>query len=415
MTAASARPALTRALTPVPSGHDFSGVHAAMRGYVDRSILPGVSHAVLRGRELIDVACAGWADIEGQVPLRSDHLFRAMSNTKLVTSMAALLLWEQGRFDLDEPAAHFVPQLAGLRVLKPGATSIADTEAMASPITIRHLFTHSSGLSYCLHGLFDPDTLLFKAYSDRKMSSNLHSTAEMVNLLTEMPLKFQPGTGWEYSVATDVLGHLIAVVSGQSLSDFFRERIFQPLGMVDTGFVIPQDQQHRLVAYYGGANPQDPNQPGLTKLVGFPHPDANLKPLPRVSGGGGLVSSLGDMVTLLRSLIVDGSGAPTLLQPATIALMMRNHLPAGQKIGFATIGEMPGRGYGLGGCVTLQSTPADPAASTGEFQWGGLAGTHWWISPRTGLAGVLMAQRHLGFLNPFAFDFKQRAYAAAGV
>ncbi len=402
-------------LTVAASPHDFSGVHAALRGYVDRHILPGVSHAVLRGREVIDIGCTGWADIEEQVPLRTDHLFRAMSNTKLVTSIAALLLWESGHFDLDEPAARFVPQLAGLRVLKPGATTLDDTEALASPITIRQLFTHSSGLSY---GLLDPGTLLFKAYNDRKMISNLRSTAQMVDLLTEMPLKFQPGTGWEYSVATDVLGRLVEILSGQALDVFFRERIFQPLGMADTGFVIPEDQQHRLVTYYGGANPQDPNAPGLKKLVGFPHPDANLKPLPRVSGGGGLVSSLGDMVALLRSLMVDGSdspaNSPTILKPETVALMMQNHLPAGQNIGFATTGEVHGRGFGLGGCVTLKPTHLDPAGSTGEFQWGGLAGTHWWISPRTGLSGLLMAQRHMGFWNPFAFDFKQRVYAAAG-
>jgi CubicO group peptidase (beta-lactamase class C family) len=398
-------------LTPTATAHDFSGVHAAMRGYVSRHILPGVSHAVLRGRELIDVGCCGWADIEAQVPLRTDHLFRALSNTKLVTSMAALLLWEEGRYDLDEPAARFVPQLAKLQVLRPGATRIDDTEPLASPITLRQLYTHSAGLSY---GLLDPGTLLYQAYNQRKIINNLSSTAQMVDRLAEMPLKFQPGTGWEYSVATDVLGHIVEVISGQTLDVFFRERIFQPLGMADTGFLIPEDQQHRLVAYYGGANLLDPNEPGLKKLVGFPHPDFNLKPLPRISGGGGLASSLGDMVKLLRSLIADGSGAPTLLKPATIKLMMQNHLPPGQNIGFASTGEIRGRGFGLGGCVTLQPTHADPPASTGEFQWGGLAGTHWWISPRTGLSGVLMAQRHMGFWNPFAFDFKQRVYAAAG-
>jgi CubicO group peptidase (beta-lactamase class C family) len=398
-------------LKPVGSPHDFAPVHAAMRGYVERGILPGVSHAVLRGRELIDVGCTGWADIEGEVPLRTDHLFRAMSNTKLVTSIAALQLWESGRFDLDEPAARFVPQLAKLQVLRPGATRIDDTEALAAPITIRQLFNHSAGLSY---GLLDPGTLLFKAYTDRQMLSLLRSTADMVDRLTEMPLKFQPGTGWEYSVATDVLGHLVEVLSGQTLAAYFSQHIFQPLGMADTGFVIPHEQQHRLVAYYAGSNPLDPNEPGLRKLVGFPHPDANLKPLPRLSGGGGLVSSLSDMVTLMRSLIDDGSGAPTILKPGTIALMMRNHLPEGRHIGFATTGVIPGRGFGLGGCVTLQPTSADPAASADEFQWGGLAGTHWWISPRTGLAGLLMAQRHMGFWNPFAFDFKQRVYAAVG-
>ena len=146
---------------------------------------------------------------------------------------------------------------------------------------------------------------------------------------------------------------------------------------------------------------------------------SHLQPMPRQSGGGGLVTSLADMVALMCSLMPRlvpdvQPGQPSVLKPATIALMMANHLPAGTHIRFATTGEIHHRGFGLGGCVTLQPTAADPPASTDEFQWGGLAGTHWWINPRLQLAGVTMTQRHMGFWHPFAFDFKQRVYAAAG-
>jgi CubicO group peptidase (beta-lactamase class C family) len=161
-------------------GYDFAPAHAAMRRYVDGNILAGVSSAILVGRDLVDVNCVGWADKEAQVPLRADHIFRAFSNTKLVTSCAALLLFEQGRFKLDDLIETFIPQLANRRVLRPGAASLDDTEPAKRPITIRHLMSHSSGLSY---GFFDPGTVIFKAYNERGVNNPATTLADMMDAL----------------------------------------------------------------------------------------------------------------------------------------------------------------------------------------------------------------------------------------
>ena len=391
----------------VTSHHfDFSAVHAAMRRYVDANILAGVSSAVLMGRDLVDVNCVGWADKEQGVALTVDHLFRVFSNTKLITSCAVLLLFEEGRFQLDDPIETFIPQLGNRRVLRPGATTLTDTEPARSPITIRQLMSHSSGLSY---GLLDPGTLMFSAYNARKVRNPQASLSDMMDALAELPLVFHPGTGWEYSVATDVLSRLVEVVSGQRFGDFIQSRILNPLAMVDTRFVIPATQQHRLAAYYVGADPLNPMTPGLARRDDFPFPNANLQPVSWQSGGGGLVSTLPDMVALLRSLLPGGA---TLLKAETIALMMTNQLPDGVCIRFPGEGEIRGKGFGLAGAVTLTPSSIDPAASTGEFQWGGIAGTHWWISPQANLAGLLMTQRQMAFWHPYSFEFKQLVYRA---
>lgn len=389
-----------------PTGYDFSSVHAAMQRYVDGDILAGVSSAVLVGQDLVDIHCAGWADKENQIPMRADHIFRVYSNSKLITSCAVLLLWEEGRFELDEPVERFIPQLGKRLVLKPGATELNDVEPAEGPITIRHLLTHQSGLSY---GLLDPGTLIYKAYSARKLLSPNTTLAEKMDALVDLPLLFHPGKGWEYSFATDVLTHLIEVVSGQRFDAFIQARILGPLGMVDTGLVIPPENQHRLATFYMGADLTKPMLPGLTRNDNAPFPQANLKPFPWQSGGGGLVSTLPDTLALLRSLM---PGGPALLKPDTIAMMMRNQLPDQRWIKFPRFGELPGKGFGMGGAVTLAPLPFDPPESIDEFQWGGLGGTHWWISPRHNMAGVLMTQRHMAFWHPFSFEFKQGVYQA---
>ncbi len=393
-------------MTNTAKGLNFDAVHHALQRYVDGDLLAGVSSAVLVGRDLVDLHCAGWADKEAGTALRTDHLFRAFSNTKLVTSIAVLLLWEAGRFGLDDAIDSHIPQLANRRVLRPGAVTLDDTEAAHGAITIRQLLTHSSGLSY---GLLDPGTLMFKAYNERRVLNPTATLAQMMDVLADLPLVFHPGTGWEYSVATDVLSRLVEVVSGQTFDVFIRTRIFEPLGMVDTGFLVPADQQHRLTAYYAGANVMEPMKPGLTRIDNAPYPQAYRRPFARLSGGGGLVTSLPDMLALLRSLL---PGGPTLLKPDTIALMMSNQLPPGQCIRFPNEGPIVGKGFGLGGCVTLAPSSVEPPQATGEFQWGGIAGTHWWISPKNNLAGLLMTQRQMGFWHPYAFEFKQRVYQA---
>ncbi len=392
----------------IKTKYDFAPVRAAMQRYVDDEILAGVSWALLEGRDIVDMQAVGHADREAQTPLRFDHIFRAFSNTKLATSCAVMLLVEAGRIGLDDPIETHIPQLGNRRVLKPGASDINDTEPARRSITVRDLLSHQAGLSY---GIFDPGTAIFKAYNERGVLNPATPLADMIDRLEGLPLVFHPGENWEYSVATDVLGRLVEVASGESFDAFIKARIFDPLGMVDTGFYAPPEKHDRLVAYYKGADLLDPTKPGLTKLENAPFPGAYLRPFPRLSGGGGLVTTMPDMIALVRALL---PGGPQLLKPATIAEMMRNQLKDGQWIRFAMLGPMPGKAYGLGGATTVEPGPLDPPAAQGEFQWGGVAGTHWFINPRENLAGIVMAQRYMAFWNPFFFDFKRQAYAAMG-
>jgi CubicO group peptidase (beta-lactamase class C family) len=387
-------------------GYDFAPAHAAVRRYVDGNILSGVSSAILVGRDLVDVNCVGWADKEAQAPLRVDHIFRVFSNTKLITSCAALLLFEEGRFELDDPIERFIPQLADRRVLRPGAASLSETEPAKGSITIRHLMSHSSGLSY---GFFDPGTVIFKAYNERGVHNPATTLAQMMDALADLPLVYHPGTSWEYSVATDVLARLVEIVGGQPFDKFIRSRILGPLGMVDTGFVVPEQSRGRLAAYYAGADLMDPMKPGLTRTDNSPYPGAYVRAVPRLNGGGGLVSTLPDMVALIRSLL---PGGPTLLRPDTIASVMTNQLADGVWMRFPIVGELRGKGFGLAGGLILEPSPFDHKDSAGELYWGGIAGTQWWISPKTGVAGVLMTQRQMSFSHPFALEFKRLAYEA---
>ena len=384
------------------TGYDFRPAHTAMQRYVDGNLLSGFSSAVLVGRDLADVKCIGWADKEAQIPLRVDHIFRVFSNTKLITSCAALLLFEEGHFQLDDPIEQFIPQLANRRVLYRNATSLDQTGPAVRSITIRHLMSHSAGLSY---GLLDPGTLIFNAYNERKVINPATTLAEMMDVLADLPLIYHPGTSWEYSVATDVLARLVEVISGQRFDAFIQSRILGPLGMVDTGFVV--SDRNRLVAYYAGADLIDPMKPGLTRIDDAPYPGAYLRPFPRQNGGAGLVSTLPDMVALIRSLL---PGGPTLLKPETIERMMKNQLPKDVWLRFAAFGELRGRGHGLAGALILEPSVFDPQDARGELFWGGRAGTQWWISPKKNTAGLIMAQREMG--HPFVVDFKRLAYEA---
>jgi CubicO group peptidase (beta-lactamase class C family) len=393
-------------LTVTANGYDFKPAHAAMQRYVDGDLLAGISSAVLVGRDLVDVNCVGWADKEAQTPLRADHIFRIFSNTKLITSCAALLLFEQGKFQLDDPIETFIPQLANRKVLRPGATTLDDTEPAQRSITIRHLLSHSAGLSY---GLFDPGSVIFTAYNERKVYTPATQLSGMIDALADLPLTYQPGTSFEYSIAIDVIARLVEVISGQPFDKFIQSRILGPLGMVDTGFVVPEQDRGRFVAYYAGADLMEPMKPGLTRTDNAPYPGAYLKPVPRLNGGGGLVSTLPDMVALIRSLL---PGGPTLLKPETLALLTNNQLADGVWLRFAMMGELPGKAYGLGGGLILQPSPIDHPDSQGEIYWGGVAGTQWWISPKRNMAGVMMAQRQMAFIHPFSFEFKRLAYEA---
>lgn len=386
----------------------FQALHDAMRAQVERGFLPGVATAVLRGREVVDRFVCGMADVEAKVPLRGDHIFRVFSNTKLLTSCAVLLLMEDGKLRLDDPVERYLPALAKRQVLRPGAQSIHEVEPARRPITLQHLMTHTSGLGY---GAFDPGTVLFKAYQAAGVHNPLLTQQQFIDTLATLPLGFHPGERWEYSLATDVLGRVIEVVSGQGLGDFFQQRICQPLGMVDTDFWVPEAKRARLAALYGGVDFMDPLKPGLVRMDAAPYPGAYTSAAFRASGGGGLVSTLDDTVRLVQALM---PGGPTLLKPDTLAAMWRNQIAPGQFVQFPNMPSNPGRVFGLGSSVLVKPGPFDPPAATDEVSWGGLAGTVWWIHPRLQIAGVLMTQRYFGFGNPYTFEFRHGAYRGLG-
>ncbi len=390
----------------------FSAAHAVLQGEVAAQRLAGVSCATLRHGALIDSFCTGFAVLgkgdEAGTPLRPDHIHRAFSNTKLFTTVLVLMLADAGHWSLDDPLKAWIPAFASVRVLRPGATTLDDTEPLARDITIRQLITHQAGFS---HGVFDPESLLYKAYHATGVRGIGTTLAGQMDLLATLPLGFQPGTAWEYALGIDVLARLCELATGQAFADALQTRIFDPLGLIDTGFVLRPDQVPRLAALYKG-DLADPMKPGLERLTTTPWPDAYLKPVPRQSGAGGLFSTQADMLALLRQLM-PGQPSP-LLQPATLAAMFDDQVPAPLCVQFPDTGPIPSLGYGLGGAVVRRASSLEPPGAVGELQWGGLAGTHWFISPATGLAGVVMCQRHFGFWHPAWFAYKRQLYAAAG-
>jgi CubicO group peptidase (beta-lactamase class C family) len=392
--------------------YNFFDAHAVLQRHVDSQLLPGVSTAIVKDGQLIDSFCTGFADIERGESLRPDHIHRAYSCTKLLTSVLVMLLVDQGYFALDDMVKKWLPALGQLRVLRTDATSLDDTMPLENDITIRHLLSHQAGFS---HGVFDPDTLIYSAYAAAGVRKPDSTLEQLMDQMAALPLIYQPGTSWQYSMATDVVGRLVEIVTGQTLADAFQTKLFEPVGMVDTAYVLQADQIPRLASLYVG-HPMNATKPGLRRLDNIPWPDAFIKPVPRQAASSGLVTTQADMLALLSQLL---PGQGQLLQPETLAELFRDQLPADRSLQFAQSGQMhipdgpvPSLGFSLCGAVTRTNSDFQSNTPVGEVQWGGLAGPHWWISPATGTAGVLMTQRFMGFWNPFWFEYKQHVSAA---
>ncbi len=389
-----------------PHPADFSAAHAVLQNAVDQQRLAGASALVLQHGQVVDELCIGQAKRENGEALRPDHLHRIYSSTKLITSVLVLMLMDEGHFALDDPVKQWLPEFGQVRVLRAGATSADDTEPLQTDITIRHLLSHQSGLS---HAVFDPGSVIYNAYMAAGVRSPQLTLQAAMPLLAALPLGFQPGTGWDYAIGADVLARVAEIITGQPFAQLLQTRIFGPLGMLDTAYVVPPEKLARLAPLYRSEDPLNATQPALQIAQDLPWPDAFVKAVPRTAGTGGLVSTQADY---LRFMLQLQSGKPGLLKPATLAEMMRDQLPPHTSVQFMRTGAMPTLGFGLGGAVTRAPSALQPNSPVGEFQWGGLAGTHWSISPATGVMIMQMAQRHLGFWNPFWFEYKAAVYAA---
>jgi len=357
--------------------------------YVDDGRLPGWLAAVSRRGRLAHVSCYGSRDIEAGLPVEPDTLWRIYSMTKPVTSVAAMMLYEEGAFELTDPVSAFIPAFANVRVYAGGSDQRQVTVPATEPVRIWHLLTHTSGLTYGFLRVHPVDALYRAAGFEWGTPSGM-DLAQACDAWAGLPLLFQPGTEWNYSVATDVLGRVVEVASGQRLDEFFAARILGPLGMTDTAFHVGEDGAGRLAALYM------PDSAGGTARLDALGRVAR-KPIAMNSGGGGLLSTAADYHRFLHMLL-DTAGSPAgeldgirLLSPRTVRYMARNHLPGGldlETFGRPLYAESPfaGVGFGLGFGVTIDPVPSRVVSSEGELTWGGAASTAFWIDQSEELA-----------------------------
>ncbi|HWW52410.1 MAG TPA: serine hydrolase domain-containing protein [Acidimicrobiales bacterium] len=381
-------------VTDKPEELGLSGERLARIGpffasrYVDSGKLPGVLTLVARQGRVAHFECSGWADVEAGAALRPDTIFRIYSMTKPITSVAVMSLYEEGHFQLDDKVSRFLPSFADLQVWADGTPEKYTTTAPEREMTIRDLLTHTSGLTYGFMLTHPVDAL----YRERGVERPDQTLAEMVDRLAEVPLLFSPGTRWNYSVSTDVVGRLVEVMSGSPLDRFLAERVFDPLGMVDTGFSVPAASAGRLAANYVPG----PNQ--SLALLEAPATSAFLRPPSLLVGGGGLVSTAADYLRFAQMLLNGGELAGTrILGRKTVAYMTSNHLPTGGDLG--SMGQpvfsetnYEGIGFGLGVSVVLDPARAQVMGSVGEYAWGGMASTCFWVDPVEELIGMLLTQ-----------------------
>ncbi|KAA9151678.1 beta-lactamase family protein [Amycolatopsis acidicola] len=356
--------------------------------YVDDGRLPGWLVAVTRRGKVAYLSSYGQRDIEAGLPVEADTHWRIFSMSKPVTSVAAMMLYEEGAFDLTDPISRWLPEFARPRVYVKGSSLSPVTEPATEPIRVWHLLTHTAGLTYGFHHAHPVDAMYRAAGFEWGAPAGL-DLAACTEKWAELPLVFQPGSEWNYSVATDVLGRFVEVVSGQSLDEFFEQRIFTPLGMDDTSFGTAEENLAALYVRDPATGKAVRNDP--FGRVGVGRPDY-------FSGGGGLVSTAGDYHRFTQFLLHGGELDGTrLLSPRTVALMASNHLPGDvdlEAYGRPLFAEMPfdGYGFGLGFSVLRDPVKAKTLASQGEFAWGGAASTAFWIDPAEELTAMFFTQ-----------------------
>jgi len=370
--------------------------------YVDERKLPGFLAVIARDGQIVHVARAGLRDVEAGLPVEPDTLFRIYSMTKPITSVAAMMLWEEGAFELKDPVARFISSFADMRVWRGGSPVKPVTEPATEPVRIWHLLTHTSGLTYGFHHGHPLDAI-YRANGFEWGAPPGMDLAACCEAWASMPLLFQPGSEWNYSVSTDVLGRVVELVSGQSLDAFFAERISAPLGMEETGFAARDPD--RLAALYTPGLVRDDRMGALA-----------LREPAFLSGGGGLVSSAADYHRFTRMLL--GGGQP-LLGTRTLRFMARNHLPGGAELeafarpaaAFAET-QFAGHGFGLGFSVVEDPVAAKIPASRGELAWGGAASTSFWVDPAERITAHFFTQLLPSSTYPLRSQLRQLVYQA---
>ncbi|MBO0683432.1 MAG: beta-lactamase family protein [Candidatus Dormibacteraeota bacterium] len=362
-----------------------------LRKYVDEGRRPGTLTVISRGGRIAYVDAIGHRDLEHGLPVETDTIWRIYSMTKPVTSVAAMMLVEEGALSLSDPVEKFIPSFANTRVYRTGPAVAPITAPASEQMLIWHLFTHTSGLSYAFFDANPVEQMVRMAGFVLGAPEDFTLT-EASDRLASLPLLFEPGAAWNYSYSVDVLARVIEVVSGHTLDEFFRERIFEPLGMTDTRHWVPEADRGRLSVLYA----PNPQTGGLSPNL---QADRLQRERPRLTPGGhGLASTAADYHRFTQMLLRRGElDGVRLLSPRTVDLMTSNHLPDGADI--ATYGypsilttRYQGRGFGLGVAPLTDPVAARSLSSRGEYSWGGAAGTAFWVDPEKELVVLFFTQ-----------------------
>ena len=370
------------------SGERLARINSYLEGEVENDRLPGIIALAARRGQVVHHSLHGKMDIEAGRPMQADAIFRIYSMTKPVVSLALMMLHDEGRLMLHDPVSRYIPSFGKTKVYSHISERQLRFVEQDPPMTIFHLLTHTAGLTYGNDPWHPVDKLFQEAAAKNEFFHRDMELADQIDHFADLPLRFQPGSDWNYGVATDVLGYLVQVIANMPLADFLQERIFEPLGMVDTGFHVPPQELHRLAAEYGVG---EGGKPALLDSATVGLGDVR-RPTSCPSGGGGLVSTTADYLRFASMLLNGGElDGACLVSPLTIKRMATNAVPREWlplRIGV----ERYGYGFGLGFRVMVDLGRANGYSSPGEYGWAGAASTHFIIDPAEELVTLMMTQ-----------------------
>ena len=384
--------------------------------YVEEGKIPCAQVQVAHDGNVVLRHTTGMADIESNISLMDDAIFRIYSMTKPITSIALMQLYEQGKFLLEDPVEKFLPSFKNPQVLLGGSLFKPELRPAKTIMTVRDLLTHTSGLTYGFHFQNNLDQM----YRDKKLGGPLTggegradaSLEEAIDIMGGLPLLFDPGTAWNYSMSTDVCGRLIEVIGDCSFDDYLQENIFDPLGMGDTGFLVPEDKIQRFTSTY------ILNESGALEVTDPAQKSPYQKKRLFLSGGGGLVSTTNDYQRFVDMLSNEGAaGGNQIIGRRTLELMTMNHLPEGKllnEVGRSTFSEtaLAGMGFGLGFSVLMDPAANAGLGTIGEFAWGGAASTRFWVDPVEKISCIFMTQFMPSSYYPIRRELTTSVYQA---
>ena len=374
------------------SAERLSRIDAHFKDYVDDGRLPGYHVAVARYGQIVHSSTYGMRDVEAKTPIEQDTMYRIYSMTKPITSIALMMMVEEGKIQLTDEVSNYIPSFGSIRVFAGGSSTKPITAPSRAPMRVWHLLTHTAGLTYGFN-FYDATDAIYRAREAEFAKEFPNPTLEQVcDNFAAMPLVFEPGTSWNYSVATDVVGRLVEVVSGMRLGDFLQKRILGPLGMNDTSFYVAPDKQSRLAALYAF----DPSPAKKVRYTAIENQVITQRSWD--SGGGGLVSTAADYWKFLQMLENGGElNGVRIISPTTLDLMTMNHIPGNKDISDwgRPMGEevfYDGLGFGLGFAVVIDQAKTKVACSNGTYSWGGMASTAFWIDPVEEITAMFFTQ-----------------------